>query len=744
MARIQEYEHRVESPAILPKMVKYTASDVSPWGSFFQELGSIGQRYAAGEAQRASAAERTAELVDTRDAHARAVETAATTELNLYQKAEESKRENNLDLAAYPGRVLDQFDQATAGLLDQEKHPRARLMLRESFAAMRTRFGERAIRWAAEQQVAERRGRIGSAVDAAETMIATDVDSFDAITAPIVAGIRSAPFLPAERDTLAAGAQAKLDAAGRVAFVQRYPQRAAEVVKVWTGQAMADMPADVRAQHDALPEEARDSFSAAWLASVAGREQPARFVRAAGERRTTGLGFVDRASPQELAVMLNAATTIASREQAQARARIAAIEHDAEAAMARGEVDPRAGALTVNDYAAAFGADGAARFRQLQAGQATAVAISQLSRMPDDQIIAAVAAAAPQAGEGAAEGWKRHDVLSRAAEHVRTLRQKDPIAASVRAGVGVLGQINLGDPKAAADELANRTVIARRMQALGAPLVGALGNVEADALRDQYEAAPPASRVAILKGLRDGIPDRDVFLATVARVRPDSPTTMMAAALAQRADTTRPGVSVDVGMFSTGTFVPASLVAERLVTGEDLLNPSKGAKREDGRGAAFKVPDAAILTHLRNTYAEALGAANGGAFAAAVQGVRAYYAATAAEAGIVDGKPDDGLVRNAASAVLGDTIERAGRRVLAPWGMDAATFKAAAEQAIDRMLGEAGLEQLRPIAAKLGLERIGADRYGITAGGKPVVSREGRPLIVDFAASRSRAGEVPR
>src|SRR4051812_16198332 len=75
----------------------------------------------------------------------------------------------------------------------------------------------------------------------------------------------------------------------------------------------------------------------------------------------------------------------------------------------------------------------------------------------------------------------------------------------------------------------------------------------------------------------------------------------------------------------------------------------------------------------------------------AYQAYRAYYAAEAAKRGVYSGVLDSDVADQAAKAVVGTVVEKDGKHVVAPWGMDETTFNDLAKLRLDDAARSHGL-----------------------------------------------------
>ena len=115
-------------------------------------------------------------------------------------------------------------------------------------------------------------------------------------------------------------------------------------------------------------------------------------------------------------------------------------------------------------------------------------------------------------------------------------------------------------------------------------------------------------------------------------------------------------------------------------------------------------------------------------FETTLQGVRAYYAAKAAEDGNVKGDLDLSRVADAVKAVVGEKVRFEDRDVLPPWGMTGTAFRDLAPILVRERLKAAGLEDPGDVSLMNIRGRDGL--YLLVRGIEPMVDRRGIPLTM--------------
>jgi hypothetical protein len=178
----------------------------------------------------------------------------------------------------------------------------------------------------------------------------------------------------------------------------------------------------------------------------------------------------------------------------------------------------------------------------------------------------------------------------------------------------------------------------------------------------------PKTKVQTLGDLRKNLSE-STYMAVMHQIAPDSPLTAMGGELAamQR-------------QYSPDTLAVNGNVGELVLRGEALLNPTKSAKAQDGKGTPYPMPNE---NKLRKSFSDAVGDtfANRPDLAELrYQGFKAYYAGRSAERGInsVD-EVDDKIAADGIAGTVGYIDKFNGHSVQAPYGMTASDFRDQAE-----------------------------------------------------------------
>ncbi|MFT3806108.1 hypothetical protein [Arenimonas sp.] len=247
---------------------------------------------------------------------------------------------------------------------------------------------------------------------------------------------------------------------------------------------------------------------------------------------------------------------------------------------------------------------------------------------------------------------------------------------------------------------------------------------EASAISGALAQAKPAQVVKLFSSLRTVFGDDDGYRAVMQQIAPDSPVRARAGELylLQRKN------GVTSGLLRGADGQEYGDIATHLLKGEALLNPAKGDREEDGRGAAFKMPPA---QQFEAEFANLVGQSFAGRpeeYRAALQSVRAYYASVSADAGAFAADQDDDLVATAVHAIVGQPVEYNDGDVLPPWGMSATVFENIADTFVAERLKAAGLEDPGDVSLRNARGRDGV--YILQRGNEFVPDKNGLPLTI--------------
>lgn len=363
----------------------------------------------------------------------------------------------------------------------------------------------------------------------------------------------------------------------------------------------------------------------------------------------------------------------------------------------------------------------AAEVRALDEAAAALPFVQEAWRMAPAALDAAIAQMQASANNGAMTGaqYRQLTAFEAVSDEIDRLAGTDPVALGDRAGLWRATPVDVaGDFASAAlqQQLAMRD---RQSAAAATTYQGErlpFHPNEAAALQERWANGTVQQRADMLTGLSRAM-SPDGYAAAVGQIAGGDPYVLAAGMVA----------------------------ADRPQLGRQLL---LGAQRVNAEGAG------GAATAIRTGIAEEIGGnmtfPDEQAFGAIVDAALLYYAATHGANHALWDENDTSGFRDAIEAVAGEPVDRFGQRILTPPGMSAADF--------NRTLGRLTAEDLAPFggaidgqgnafdAAELGriarfvkLDPFGSEYVVLLPSaafpdGVPVMTAEGRPLVVDVTA----------
>lgn len=436
---------------------------------------------------------------------------------------------------------------------------------------------------------------------------------------------------------------------------------------------------------------------------------------------------------------LNHATSEDNRQRAVYRSQVEATLADQTTMYMNGDrVDKP---LTQGQFQSAYGiAEGNARYEQYTQIAQLGQDIQSLKTMPVAQQESLLAQRKPDPNmPGYALATKRYDALVEAVNKTNEARLKDPMAFAENAKIGNIKPINWNEFGQAGSELKNRVGVAQTMTTqYGAPMA-ILTQREAQSLTAGFAVMTSQQKLAYINQIRTVVTDPAAYRSIMQQVAPDSPVTAMAGIIMQKQDNL-----VVNPFFGSKQVFDRSVVAQTLLEGEALINPTKTAKGENGVGKTFPMPkDEDLRTAFNNTVGNAFAGDPAGA-AFAFQGVKAFYAGKAAREGDVSGVINSSRASDAVTAVLGNVVDPTGngQRVIAPWGMPEDTFKDKAKAAFTKEAKANGLTGALAEFGNYGLQNFADSKYLVRSGTGFLQGKNG-PIVVDLTTPASKVSMIP-
>lgn len=449
-----------------------------------------------------------------------------------------------------------------------------------------------------------------------------------------------------------------------------------------------------------------------------------------GQIGRSGNPMIDNLDTGSVVDLYNRARAEVNRGQTELRGSIDQRERDDTAAFRAGQ--GVAQPLTLADYTRAYGdREGMQRFGAYQADQQLGHDLQTVATLDPQQMNDLLAARAPAAGENFAVKNQDHGILQRAIEQTLTARQADPVKWARGAGVGGFQSLDLSSPDALAGSIAARTGPARSIaDQFGAPY-RLMSADESKTLATAFNQFGAGNKAAALGAMAAKLAPTD-YAQVIATLKSNSPVTARAGQImaSGRYAVTKPG-----GLFHEAQTMDASTIAQTMLDGDALINPTK-ADKEDNGAAKFAMPSDSATSGLRSAWNTVVGDAFRGDGAGEVQAYQAYramYAGLAAKAGKSDGVYDDDLAQKAARATIGNVGDWNGHAVIPPYGMDTNTFKDAVTKQWKAV--RASVPGAADDPEAYSLDEVGDGAYTLSSGGAPVRNENGAPVVLRIAAA---------
>lgn len=448
----------------------------------------------------------------------------------------------------------------------------------------------------------------------------------------------------------------------------------------------------------------------------------------------TGNLHVDALNTADAIDLYNRAREEVNRGKLNARAGIEQRVRDDNAAFQNGQTVQQP--LTEADFTGAYGdVQGMQAYGAYQANQQLGQDLQTVATLTPDQMNALAKARQPTPGENYAVKQADQDHLVGAMQRTMAARQKDPVAWAQQANVGGVQPLDMA-PDKLGDALATR---AGQMQALSATYQMAptlLSSPERAQLAAELQQAPPAQKAQML-GAITGKLSQDEANQVLQAIQPDAPVLGYAGrimAAGRAADTGTTGHL----WWQQPTMQSAADVAQTMLTGQQLISPTKTDKQDQG-AAKFTMPADGGATGLRSEWSAVVGDAYRGDGQGAMQGYQAFramYAGLASKAGISDGTLNPQLATEAARATIGNVTDWNGHQVIPPYGMDANTFKDAVNaQWSATRANVPGADQQE--AGAYTLDTLSPGVYGMSNGGAPLLDKHGAPVVLRINAANA-------
>lgn len=377
------------------------------------------------------------------------------------------------------------------------------------------------------------------------------------------------------------------------------------------------------------------------------------------------------------------------------------------------------------EFVRAFGqAEGVSRYRAFQDVATLGQNLQQVKTLPAASLANLLESSKPTPGDGFAEKQRNFELLSHAIEQVQSARAADPVAYALQSkSYGIQPIQQWGDQKAVEQELSRRAAAVVQMgNDYGTPPT-LLTKGEASTISAALKAAPVETQKTVLASIYRGVGELGLFKQTMQAIAPDAPTVAVAGIYQARGTRTTEGRDV----------------ADLILRGQAILTPDSKA---DGSGhtggrALLKMPEEKLLMSDWNSVT---GDAFKGREQAAdlfMQTAKAIYAAKSAEAGDYSGVIDSGRWKSAISLATGGIESYNGAKIVMPYGMGFDKFQNLMQTRTDQIARSGDVPNASPRELmRLPLENIGDGRYLFRRGAGYLVSKDGRPVVVDLSRGR--------
>ena len=474
-----------------------------------------------------------------------------------------------------------------------------------------------------------------------------------------------------------------------------------------------------------MPQETRDYVAALMPAASANvAPAPAQSLPEA-PLNPQYVAWAQNLSPQQAVTFLNAAESEANRQGMVARSGFESTLSNHVAGFKQGILPDKL--LTEGDFVQVYGEQGRQRYAQYAQVAEGGRAIGALQNSTDAQALAILERLKPGKPDDPlyAGAVERYNAAAEAYKAIRTQRSEDPMAFAMERKLGVK-PLNMQDTAEFNAELGRRIGVAKSVSQTYAVPPLLLTKDEAKALAYGFEQASAPQQRMLLENMRKVIPDDGAFKSVMQQIRPDSPVTAYAGL--RIADGTQ---HIKGGWFGGGRRYDYGDVAQVMLAGEALINPTKGGKAQDGKGS-FPMPEDSLIRYEFNDRAGMAFAGSADEANAAYQAVKAYYAGMSARQGDYSGQMNSDRLTQSIEAVLGGISDLNGKgQVFMPYRMDEPTFERAMTDKFDEAMARNQFKGQR--FTDYGAIALGNDRYYLRIGGAILYNRDKTPVVLDLS-----------
>jgi hypothetical protein len=449
--------------------------------------------------------------------------------------------------------------------------------------------------------------------------------------------------------------------------------------------------------------------------------------------------IAEQIPPEKLQAYISHATAQVNQQQALVRSKVSTTENDQVAAFMNGQTVAKP--LSEGDYIAAYGAsDGSARYANFKSIQQLGQDISTVKVMPPGQMEQLANSYKPDPNKpGYDLANKRYETVLKAIGQVSQQRNQDPVAYAISNGIGGAKPIDFQDQKAFISELNKRQGIASTMQSTYGTQYAILSKDEASLLQKSFDGMTTNQKTGYLSSIYSALNSPGAYRSVMGQVASDSPVTAMAGVILSKQSSV-----VMSHMFSDDVY-QAKDVAGLILEGEALINPTKSAKNEDGKGRHFPMPKE---QDIRDQFNSVVGRAfsgdpRGADFA--YQAVKSYYAGRASREGDISGNTNSGILKESINAVIGGVSDINGKgEVVRPWGMSETLFRNAVKTAFDSAIKANNYTGTQfDNYGIYGLQSAGDSKYLLRTGTGTLTDRQGNPIVIDLYGDNRSINQIP-
>lgn len=467
-----------------------------------------------------------------------------------------------------------------------------------------------------------------------------------------------------------------------------------------------------------------EQIATGLAAATTGTPLPKSPASAQGDPNAlTGYPSLDQLPADWRLHVLQVARSQASQKTAESREVLRERVQDATASyFANGVSD---NAPTQADFVSAYGqGEGVKRYASFQDSARVGQTVQQIRTLPESALADLVITSKPAQGEGFAQRQKNYELLLHSINSVREARNGDPVSYALTSKSYAIQPIKrFDDVNGLQRELARRASAAPQIAAdYGTPLQ-LLAKAEASTLSAMLKAAPVEQQKQYLASMAKSVNDIGLFKSTMQAISPDSPT--MAVAGIYQARGLRTSENRDV--------------SDLILRGQAILTPNS---KTDGSGHAggqslIKMPEEkAMLSDWNSVTGDAFKGKEQ-ASDLFMQTSKAIYAARSAEEGDYSGVINSKRWKQSIMLATGGIESHNGAKVVLPYGYGYDRFQNELKVQAERIVKEGGaLNTTAGEMMRLPVENIGDGRYLFRRGAGYLVSKDGRPVVVDLSGGR--------